>query len=163
MEVLLGLPPLHLQVEVEARIGNYRLHCSDQWKPKSEGFGHADMTQDMKKEPILQMGSDKMIPRNVYEKPFMIRLLDRSEWKEGFQADRKGGVIWYTDGSKTSKGTGAGVYCYGTRRRLSFSLGQYITVFHAEVYAIKACADENIDRNYKNIEHLYSVRQSSSN
>jgi hypothetical protein len=49
MEVLLGLPPPHLQVEVEARIGNYRLHCNDQWKPKSEGFGHAYMTQDMKK------------------------------------------------------------------------------------------------------------------
>jgi hypothetical protein len=45
MEVLPGLPPLHLQVEAEARIGNYRLHCNDQWKPKSESFGHAYMTQ----------------------------------------------------------------------------------------------------------------------
>jgi hypothetical protein len=27
MEVLLGLPPLHLQVEAETRIGNYRLRC----------------------------------------------------------------------------------------------------------------------------------------
>jgi hypothetical protein len=41
MEVLLGLPPLHLQVEAEAKIGNYRLRCNEQWKPKSEGFGHA--------------------------------------------------------------------------------------------------------------------------
>jgi hypothetical protein len=31
------------------------------------------------------------------------------------------------------------------------------------VYAIKACAVENLDRNYKNKEHLYSVWQSSSN
>jgi hypothetical protein len=38
------------------------------------------------------------------------------------------------------------VYCHGTRRKLSFSLGQYITVFQAEVYAIKACAVENLDR-----------------
>jgi ribonuclease HI len=108
------------------------------------------MTQDMKKEPIFQMGFDKMIPRNVYKKPFTIRIPDRSAWKEGFEPDRKGGIIWYTDGSKTSNGTGAGVYCYGTRRRLSFSLGQYTTEFQAEVYAIKACTDENIDRNYKN-------------
>jgi hypothetical protein len=69
------------------------------------------------------MGSDKMIPRNAYEKPFMIRIPDRSEWKEGFEPDRKGGLIWNTDGSKTNKGTGAGVYCYGTRRRLSSALG----------------------------------------
>jgi hypothetical protein len=62
-------------VEAEARIGNYRLRCNDEWKPKSEGFEHVPyMTQDMKKEPILQMMSDKMIP-------FTIRLPDRSEWK----------------------------------------------------------------------------------
>jgi hypothetical protein len=70
-DVLLGLPPLHLQMEAEASMGNYRLLCNDQWKPKSKGFGHAYMTQDMKKEPILQIGSDKMIPRHVYDKPFM--------------------------------------------------------------------------------------------
>jgi hypothetical protein len=35
MEVLLGLHPLHLQVEVEAKAGNYRLCCNEQWKPKS--------------------------------------------------------------------------------------------------------------------------------
>jgi hypothetical protein len=161
MEVLLGLPPLHLQVEVEARISNYRLRCNDQWKPKSEGFGHAYMTQNMKREPILQMGSDKMIPRNVYEKPLTIRFPDRSEWKEGFETDRKEGLIWYTDGSKTNKGTGAGVYCYGTRLRLSFSLGQYTTVFQSEVYAIKACVDENIDRNYKN-RNIYILSDSQA-
>jgi long-subunit fatty acid transport protein len=42
------------------------------------------------------------------------------------------------------------VYCYGTGWKLSFSLGQYTTVFQAEVYAMKACTIENLDRNYKN-------------
>jgi hypothetical protein len=46
--------------------------------------------------------------------------------------------------------TKAGVYCHGTWRTFCFSLGQYTTVFQAEVYAIKACAVENLDRNYKN-------------
>jgi chromosome condensin MukBEF complex kleisin-like MukF subunit len=36
------------------------------------------------------------------------------------------------------------------RRELSFSLEQYPTVFQAEVYAIKACAVENLDKDYKN-------------
>jgi hypothetical protein len=49
MEVLLGLPPLYLQVEAEAMIGSYRLSCNQQWKPKSEGFGHAHMAWDMEK------------------------------------------------------------------------------------------------------------------
>jgi hypothetical protein len=74
-----------------------------------------------------------MIPKHVYDKPLTIRFPERSDWKEGFQPDRKGGLIWYTDNSKTNKGTGAGMYCDGTRRKLSFSLGQYTTVFQAEV------------------------------
>jgi hypothetical protein len=60
MEVLLGLPPLHLPVEEEAKIGNYRLHCNEQRKPKSEGFGHSYMTQDMeKKNPSYRWGLTK--------------------------------------------------------------------------------------------------------
>jgi hypothetical protein len=77
----------------------------------------------------MQVGSDKMIAKYVYDKPFTIILPDRSEWKEGCQPDRNGGIILYTDGSKANKGTGALVYCDGTRRKLSFSLGQYTTVF----------------------------------
>jgi hypothetical protein len=92
---------------------------------------------------------------------FTIRLPNRSEWKEGFEPERKGGLIWYTNGSKTNKGTAAGVYCYGTRWRLSFSLGQYTTVFQAEVYAIKACADKNTDRNYK-IRNIYILSDSQA-
>jgi hypothetical protein len=81
------------------------------------------MTRDIRNEPMLQMGSHKMIPRHVYDKTFTIRFPDRREWKEGFQPDRREGLIWYTDGCKTNKGTGARVYCHGTGRELSFSLG----------------------------------------
>jgi hypothetical protein len=69
MEVLLWLPSPHLHVEAEAKTGNYRLRCNEQRKPKSEGFGYTYITWDMEKGPILQMGSDKMIPRHVYDKP----------------------------------------------------------------------------------------------
>jgi hypothetical protein len=136
-------------MEAEARAGIYRPYCSDQRKPKSEILGHTYMAQDMKKEPILQMGTDKMIPRHVHDKPFKVRFPDRSEWKDGLQPDRKGRLIRYIDGSKVNYGTGAGVYGYGTKRKLSFSLGKYTTIFQAEVYAIKACAVENLDRDYK--------------
>jgi hypothetical protein len=111
MEVLLGLPPLHLQMDVEARIGNYRLRCNEQWKPKSEGFGHTYLTRDMESEPILQVWSDEMTPRHVYEKPFIIMFPDRSESNKGFQPNKKGGLIWYTDGSKTEKALG--LWCTG--------------------------------------------------
>jgi hypothetical protein len=63
----------------EARIGNYRLRCNEQWKPKSGGVGHAHMIWDKETGPLLQMGSDKMILRHVDENPFIIRFPDRSE------------------------------------------------------------------------------------
>jgi hypothetical protein len=70
--------------------------------------------------------------------------------KRDFNPTEMGGLIWFTDGSKTVKGTGAGLCCQGTRRKLSFSLGQHTTVFQAEVYSIKACINQNTDRGYKN-------------
>jgi hypothetical protein len=116
----------------------------------------------MEKEPILQMRSDKMIPKHVYEKPFTIRFPDRSEWKRGFQPDRNGGLICFTDGSKTKKkGTEAEVCCHGTRRKLSFSLGQHTTAFQAEMYAIKACIDENLDKGYRN-RNIYILSDSQA-
>jgi hypothetical protein len=66
------------------------------------------MTQDMEEEPILQMGNDRMILRRVYDRTLKVRFPDRSEWKDGVQPNRKGGLIWYTDGSKTNKGTWTG-------------------------------------------------------
>jgi hypothetical protein len=76
-----------------------------------------------------------MILRYVCDKPFMVRFPDGSECKDGFQPDGRGGLIWYTYGSKTNKGTVAGVYGYGIRRKLSFNLGKYTTVFQASRHA----------------------------
>jgi hypothetical protein len=70
------------------------------------------------------MGTDKIIPRYVYGKPFIVSFPDRTKWKDGFQPDKKGGLIWHTDGSKINKGTGVGVCGYGTTQKLSFSLGK---------------------------------------
>jgi ribonuclease HI len=43
----------------------------------------------------------------------------------------------------------------------SFSLGKYTTVSQAEVYAIKACAAGNIDKNYKN-RNIYILSDSQA-
>jgi hypothetical protein len=56
------------------------------------------------------MGSDKMIPRHVYDELFIIKFPARSKWKRGFQPNRKAGTNLVSDGYKTRKGTGAGVF-----------------------------------------------------
>jgi hypothetical protein len=40
--------------------------------------------------------------------------------------NRRGAL--YTDSSKINKGNRDGVYSYGIRKKLSFSLGQYMTI-----------------------------------
>jgi hypothetical protein len=53
------------------------------------------------------------------------------------------------------------VCCHGRRKKRSFSLGQHTTVFQAEVYAIKACIDENLNRGYKN-RYIYILSDSQA-
>jgi hypothetical protein len=72
---------------------------------------------------------------------------------------RQGSLIWYTDGSKTDEGTGTEVYGHGMRQKCSFSLGR--SVFQAIVYAIKACAEENTKRGYRN-RNIYILLNSQA-
>jgi hypothetical protein len=59
IEDLLGLPPLQLKMEAETQAQICRLTCNE-WKPKYMWYGHARKARDMMKDPILQMGTDKM-------------------------------------------------------------------------------------------------------
>jgi hypothetical protein len=53
------------------------------------------------------------------------------------------GLVWLTDGSRMQDGrTGAGVYGQSEGRRLRISLGKYVTLFQAKIYAILACVCE---------------------
>jgi hypothetical protein len=64
------------------------------------------------------------------------------------------GLIWYTDGFRMQDGrTRAGVYGQSEGRRLSISLGKYVIVFQAKIYAILACVYE-IQNRAKSEKHL---------
>jgi hypothetical protein len=103
VEVLLGPPHLHLKTKAEAQAGVYRLSCHGQWKPRSIWYRHAKKVWAMIKKSILQMGTDKMIQD--------MSSINHSQL--GFQTEvkgegrsisvKKGGLIWYTDGSKKMK------------------------------------------------------------
>jgi hypothetical protein len=60
---------------------------------------------------------------------------DRSEWKRRNIQSLSKGPVWYTDGSKTTSGTGKGVFG-----------GKTGLVFQAEVFAIMATLRESIAR-----------------
>jgi hypothetical protein len=71
-----------------------------------------------------------------------VATLTREEWtrRPGTPPAVKG-LVWFTDGSRTSEGTGAGVYGQSANRRLSISLVN-MPVFQADVHAILVCDHE---------------------
>jgi len=84
-----------------------------------------------------------MRPAFNLEPKYRVTMLTREDWTKGSGAPPEvKGLIWYTDGSKMREGTRAGVYGQSVRRRLSFSLGRYTTVFQAKIYPILACVYE---------------------
>jgi hypothetical protein len=89
------------------------------------------------------MRVDDMKPVYNLEPKYRVTMLAIEEWTRdpGTPLVVKG-LIWFTDGSRTAEGTGAGVYGQPVNRRLSIPLDKHATVFQAEAYTILTCVHE---------------------
>jgi hypothetical protein len=83
------------------------------------------------------MGSVMMLLRYGHHLSIMVTFPDKCEQQNRFNPDNKGGLVCYTDRSKTNKSIGAGVYRWSLRRGHSFSLGLHTMVFQTEIYTLK--------------------------
>jgi hypothetical protein len=93
------------------------------------------------------MGVDFMRPAFNLEPKYRGTLLTREDWMKGTSVPPAAeGLVWFTDGSGMGGGARDGVYRQSVGRRLSFSLGKYVTVFQAETFAVLACAYEIQDQ-----------------
>ena len=102
----------------------------------------------------VNMGLDAMRPTYNLEPKYRVTVLIRENRTRGSGAPPEvKGLVWYADGSKMKEGTGASVFGQTVRRRLSFSLGRYTTVFQAKIYAIPACA-HGIQSQYRSEKHV---------
>lgn len=162
MEILLGLTPLDIEIKAKARVCAHRLTCGNNWVDKNNHIGHTRIVgRSILHNPIFEMGTDTLPIQYSFFKPFTL-ICDRSMWMQGEPDLPMNGLIWYTDGSKTANGTGAGIYGVRPRVSLSFNLGKYATVFQAEVFAILACIQENLRRGYINHNvHILSDSQAA--
>jgi ribonuclease HI len=89
------------------------------------------------------MGVDIMRPTFKIEPKYRVTMLTMEDWTGGSGSPPEiKGLIWYTDGSKMKEETKVGVFGQSVKRRLTFSLGRYKTVFQAEIHAILACVHE---------------------
>lgn len=143
MEVLVGLPPLHLLVKGEARLAAYRLQVNGAWRQTS--LGHTKIVGQIN-DPILNMVSDWSPVTYKFDLPFRLGLESPAE------GDKRpdGELTWFTDGSVMSGRSGAGVYGARPKVCISLPLGHYATIFQAEVVAIITCVLEIIRMGYSN-------------
>lgn len=79
--------------------------------------------------------------------PFKVVETNRLEWESGGPTIPPGSIIFYTDGSKMGNKTGAGIT--GPGLNISIPMGQWTTVFLAEIYAIVECTAICLKRNYR--------------
>jgi len=144
MEVLVGLPPLDLVIQGEARSAAHRLWSLGCWSYLHPQQGHSCiLTRLQKSDPIFNMRVDIMKLVFNLEPKYRVTMLAREEWTGGSgTTPMVKGLILFTDGSRIAEGTRAGVYGQSSNRRLGIPLGKHATVFQAEVYAILACVHE---------------------
>lgn len=85
-----------------------------------------------------------MITRYAYHKLIMARFSDKCEWHNGFKPNIIRGLVWYADRSKAKKLLVLGSINWA-REGHTFSLRPHVTVFQAEICAIKAYVLWNIE------------------
>jgi hypothetical protein len=135
MEALICLRHLKLMVQCEPRSAVHRLWSLGCWSYLHPNRGHSNILKRVQQsDPVFNMRVDVMRPVFNLEPKYGVTMLTMEEWTTGQGAPPEvKWLVWYTDGSKMKGGTGAGVYGQSLRRRLSFSLGKYATVFQAEM------------------------------
>ncbi|XP_036148077.1 uncharacterized protein LOC118647380 [Monomorium pharaonis] len=140
--MLLGVEPLDWVVVAAAATAAYRLRCESKWKA---GALHTRFPEEILSGTIFAMGQDRRPVIRTFERGYRISFPGRWEW-DGSKGPvpRDGDLwftdLWFTDVSRTSAGSGAGLYCQRDRARIVVPLGEHATVFQAEVLAIMRCA-----------------------
>jgi hypothetical protein len=144
MEALVGLPPLDLVIQGEARLAAHRLWSLGGWSYLHPQQGHSCvLTRLRKSDPIFNIRVDFIRPVYNLEPKYRVTMLAREEWtRSPVTPPAVKGLVWYTDGSTTTVGIRTGFYGQSVNRRLSIPLGKHATVFQAEIYATLACAHE---------------------
>ena len=88
---------------------------------------------------LVTMNEDWINSKTEFNVPFKVNKFNRSEREEGGPKVRPGSLIFYTDGSRMGESTGAGVT--GSEINISIPMGQWPTVFQAEINAILTCTN----------------------
>nr|XP_034192554.1 uncharacterized protein LOC117609902 [Osmia lignaria] len=130
-----------------------RLHQAEEWC--SASGGHTEVLRDRGSELILTQGGDRCKTVYLFRREYNVIIPEREKWLEDPSGIlTPGGLVWFTDASKTGSGTGAGIAGESPKVEMTYKLGHHVTFFQAEVFAIWACAKYNLEKDHSG-KHIY--------
>ncbi|KAG7307057.1 hypothetical protein JYU34_007191 [Plutella xylostella] len=136
LEVLLDLPPLHLVVKQEAAAAAFRLRAAGLWANNSTASHTSIMLEAIKHQPMMAAIGDRIPLIHIFKRHYNIQLHEEPRDQSSIYELRI-----YTDGSKKTSGTGAGVHSDDLNIHFSLALSKYNTIFQAECVAITRAAN----------------------
>jgi hypothetical protein len=135
VEALVGLPPLDMVVQGEARASAHGLWSLGSWSYLHPNCGHSSILVWLQQSgPIFNMRVDVMMPAYNFKPKYRVTALTTGAGTPPIVKEH----VWFTDGSRMR----GRVYGQSIRRRLCFSFGRYAAVFQAKVFAILACVHD---------------------
>ena len=138
METLIAVPPVQVSIKARAFATADRLTQNGLW---TRGFttGHGKI-RGLIQDPILDMPRDRIKPEINFERQFDCVLTSRDAWLDSWPNSLPAeGKMGFSDGSKTSLGTGAGVFTLEPEGKEIIHLGKLASVFQAEAVAVRTC------------------------
>lgn len=159
MELLVGLDPLHLHILKTAANATIKMGCL-----RSISFPHNSpqgrLAQQIPRWNEITTFSDVILPYTNFVKNFTTDIPDRLTYANPNHLITGDPNSWYTDGSKTPYGSGAGIY--NKNHKIHIPLGKTASVFQAEVHAILVCASHLTDNQINGQEiSIYSDSQAA--
>jgi hypothetical protein len=111
MEALVGLPPLNLVVQGEARASAHRLWSLGSWSYLHPNSGHSRILVRLQhSDPIFNMRVDVMRPTYNFKPRYRVTALTREDWTTGTGTPPSvTGHVWLTAGSRMRGGDRARV------------------------------------------------------
>ena len=148
MEAALDLPPLDIFLKGEALKAAYRLQRDDHWnkitnRNRGRVLSHTVICERLQQEiPSLGMPGDAQTPELVWDLPCEIEIQDRVAAIDTALNGTPQEVVCFTDGSVMGGRAGAGIVFFGGEvdGRTSLPLGEWPTIFQAEIYALTEAA-----------------------
>ena len=158
LQLLLGIEPLHLYIKSIAAKAAIRLECLGN-SISTQSSSHGTIAKLIPGWEMTTNRTDLLVDKLMFDRLFKISFPEREHYSSN-QHIIKNTLRWYTDGSKTNEGTGAGIHGPNYYETLDFD--DHATVFQTEVVALSRCADVLIQRGTKGqIIHIHSDSQAA--